>query len=272
MIQKVFLMAGLTLMSASQLPAVLSVTGSGTYNYTQNFDTLAQSSSGNAWANDSTLNGWFLYQKSGSGSVAVTSYGASAGPSVGGFYSLGTDSSSERALGAVGSSAFEGWIAVAFANNSGSTVNSFTVGFDGEQWRNSKAGPQTMVLQYGLGSTFETVSSWISPGGTFDWTSPVTGGTSSVSGIGNTSGLVAGVGGTINSLAWNNGSTLWIRWIEADDSGSDHAMAIDNFSFTTIVPVPEPATSALWVGVGLGGFAMWRLGAGWLRRQHEAKG
>jgi hypothetical protein len=56
--------------------------------------------------------------------------------------------------------------------------------------------------------------------------------------------LLAGIGGTIGSLSWNDGDTLWIRWIENNDVGNDHGLALDNFQFTASV-VPEPSTLGL---------------------------
>jgi hypothetical protein len=42
----------------------------------------------------------------------------------------------------------------------GAALDSFTVGFDGEQWRDGgNTTAQTMVLEYGFGSAFNAVSS-----------------------------------------------------------------------------------------------------------------
>ncbi|MEI7466219.1 MAG: VPLPA-CTERM sorting domain-containing protein, partial [Burkholderiales bacterium] len=68
------------------------------------------------------------------------------------------------------------------------------------------------------------------------------------------SNRVAGLGGTINST-WANGDTLWLRWAEVNDNGSDHGLAIDNFSLTagTAVPSAVPLPAAAWLlGAGLG--------------------
>ena len=74
---------------------------------------------------------------------------------------------------------------------------------------------------------------------------------------GNVAGLVGGVGGTVNTT-WNAGDTLWIRFVENNDSGNDHGLAIDNFNFTaaSTAPIPEPETYALMLlGFGLIGVA-----------------
>lgn len=261
--KKVILAACLTLLvaAAGNAEAALSVT-SGSYSYSQNFDTLAATGTTNAWGNDSTLAGWSLFQYTGG---AITSYAAGTGSSnTGAFYSFG--SSSERALGGLGSKNTyfgspapdsgntAGYIAVAFTNNAGYSLSGFTIGFDGEQWRNGGAStgyvsnPQSMTLEYGFGSTFAGVTVWNSPSGNFDWTSPVSGTTAAAAVNGNTAGLAANRGGTI-STNWAAGDTLWIRWIDKNDVGNDHALAIDNVTFEA-VPTPIPAAAYL-LGSGL---------------------
>lgn len=242
--------------------------------YSQNFDSLTQSTTSVAWANDSTLLGWSLYRQPAPG-TAITAYVGGDGSSNGGsFYSFGvagTNPIGDRALGGLGSGgayfgspgplsgAVAGWFAVGITNTD-STFNSFTVSFDGEQWRDgafspSGSTPQTMVLEYGFGSDFTTVPTWIAPGGTFDFTSPTVGATVATALDGNLStNRVANLGGTISALNWTNGQTLWIRWIERNDVGNDHALAVDNFSFHAAA-VPEPSSCLLAalgsIGVGV---------------------
>lgn len=247
--------------AAKEMRADVSFSGS----YSQNFDALANSGTTAAWLNDSTITGWYLYGYAG---TTVPTYrpaaGGGASDNTGSFYSYGAAASTERAIGGAassgtyfgspgpGSGAIAGYIAVAIQNTSGGTFDSFTVSFDGEQWRNGgNATAQTMQLQYGFGATFATVSAWNSPGGTFDWASPVASATAA--GVdGNSTGLVASRGGTISSLTWNDSEKLWIRWVENNDVGNDHGLAIDNFTLTaTSSPVPEPSAMAIVGGFGM---------------------
>lgn len=254
---------------------VISITGPGTATYSQNFDSLPNSGTTATWANNSTLSGWYLYNSVG---AAVTTIGVNNGASsAGSFYSYG--STSERALGGLGSGgtyfgspasgSVAGWIAVAFANNSGLNIDAVTVGFDGEQWRNGgNTTPQTMVFEYGFGSSFASVTTWFAPGGAFDWTSPIaTGMAAAVDG--NTMGFVGSRGGTIGSLTWADGETLWLRWIERNDAGNDHGLAIDNFSFSAnLVPIPEVETYVAAALAGVFG-AFWLNRAIWGRRRNS---
>jgi hypothetical protein len=53
---------------------------------------------------------------------------------------------------------------------------------------------------------------------------------------------VTGVGGTIAGRTWADGQTLWLRWVERNDSGDDHGLAIDDFSFTAHGAATVPDT------------------------------
>lgn len=216
--------------------------------YTQNFDALAQTGTANAWSNDSTLQGWYLFDKS---STALTAYAGGTGSgNAGSFYSFGSAAAiGDRALGGLGSggayygspgnNAVAGWIAVAATNNTGATINSITLSFNGEEWRNGgNATAQSMVLEYGFGSSFTAVTTWNQPGGSFNWTSPVAS-TTAAAVDGNNAGLVPALGGTLTTN-WAAGSTMWIRWVEVNDAGNDHGLAIDNFSLTAGITATTP--------------------------------
>lgn len=221
--------------------------------YTQNFDSLTTSTSSTAWSNDSTLAGWSLF--SAAGNPVASYFGGTGSSSTGAFYSFGGSGSAERALGGVGSGgtyfgspvsgAVAGYVALALTNTSGAAFDSVSVAFDGEQWRNGgNTSAQTMRLEYGFGSTFAGVAGWTAAGSAFDWASPVVG-SSAAAVDGNAAGHVAGVGGTL-ALSWAAGDTLWLRWVEVNDVGNDHGLAIDDLSVSVTSAVPEPAAGALF--------------------------
>jgi MYXO-CTERM domain-containing protein len=242
------LAAGMPLLSQAQVSLATPAA-----TYTQSFDSLATSGTAVTWANDSTLAGWSLFTGAGN---AISTYAANNGSSnTGAFVSYGSTGSGERALGVLASGgayfgspatgAVAGYIALALVNNSSLAFDSFTLSFDGEQWRNGgNTAAQSLTLQYGLGASFGTVASWQAAPAGFTFTSPVA--TATAAAVdGNAAGLLAGLGGTV-SLDWAPGQTLWLRWADLNDAGNDHGLAIDNVSFS-VTAVPEPGTTALWL-------------------------
>ncbi len=243
---------------SSTSQAVIVLTPSST-SYSQNFGSLPTTGTSNAWANDTTLPGWFLFRQPAPGTAITAIAADNGGSTTGTFFSYGTTGSNERALGGVGSGgtywgspgnpAVAGWIAAAFTNDAGATITSFTLTFDGEQWRNGgNATPQTMALQYGFGATFGAVT-WITPGGNFDVTSPTVGASAATLDGNAAANRLANRGGTITSLAWTTGSTLWVRWIENNDAGNDHGLAIDNFGISTVLTAVPEVSSVLMLSV-----------------------
>ncbi|MGC3956478.1 MAG: hypothetical protein QM813_00420 [Verrucomicrobiota bacterium] len=43
----------------------------------------------------------------------------------------------------------------------------------------------------------------------------------------------------------NPGQEIFLRWLDIDDGGNDHGLAIDNFSVSFTTAVPEPAAATL---------------------------
>lgn len=229
-------------------------------NYTENFNSL-NAGNGNvdlAWANSNpggsggTVTGWSLFNPVGGGTALTTYRSLTGNNTAGSFYSFGVtgiNSNDERAIGGIGSGgayfgspgtgAIAGWITVGIQNNTGASLDSFTANFDGEQWRVANVVTQTMVTEYGFGATFNAVTTWNLAGASFDFTSPTLNAVNSALDGNQGSNRVANLGGTISSLNWVNGDILWIRYRETNDAGSDHGLAIDNFSFSA-VSVPEP--------------------------------
>ena len=239
----------------SLLPAAradISVTTT-SFTYSENFDSLTTATAATAWVNDSTLPGWNLFISTGA--AAPTIAADAGGSNAGTFRSYGGAGNPERALGGAasggtyfgspGSGAVAGWIAASFNNNSGSTLDGFTVSYSGEQWRNGgNTSAQTMSFEFGLGATMASVGLWTAPGGGFDFSSPVVGAAAAAV-DGNAAGLVTGLGGSVTSLNWAPGQTLWMRFTERNDVGSDHGLAVDNFSLSVASVVPEPGSLAM---------------------------
>lgn len=223
--------------------------------YAQSFDALGPT--GTAWANESTLEGWSLFDATGAAKTAVLVGDGAAG--TGSFYNFGTTSSQDRSLGAVASGGttfgspavggVAGWMAVAFANATGVSQPSFVLRYDGEQWRNGGSGTtQKLTVEYGYGATFATVASWTPAGSSFEFTSPQTTATAAALDGNLPANRMAAIGGTVTPAGpWAAGTTLWIRWADVNDAGNDHGLGIDTVSFslpTTLVTPPAAPTIA----------------------------
>lgn len=178
---------------------------------------------------------------------------------------LAPGASSERALGGLGSGgayfgspangAVAGWMTVALTNTTGGVVDTLDLQYTGEQWRNGgNTATQTMTLEYGIGATFDAVTTWTAPGGTFNFTSLQN--TATAAGLdGNAAAnRTSGRGGTLSNLGWANNDTLWIRWVETNDAANDHGLAIDDFYATS--PIVVNTTADENDGVGLGGVSL----------------
>ena len=202
--------------------------------YTQTFDGLPATGSA-TWTNNATIPGWF-HARTGTGTTIVANDGSS---NAGNLYSYGAGTSSDRALGSLGSgnaaigNLFWG---VRLQNNTGATINSLDIAYTGEQWRNSAAAAQTIAFSYLVGSptVTGTLAEFQSPGVVvtdLDFTGPITGGSAGALN-GNLAANQLARTFTITGLDIPNGTEVMLRWSDPDHVGSDHGLSIDDFSVT----------------------------------------
>ncbi|HOJ03054.1 MAG TPA: T9SS type A sorting domain-containing protein [Bacteroidota bacterium] len=197
---------------------------------TQDFNTLVTSGSA-TWADNSTISGWY-HARTGTGTTIVANDGAS---NAGNLYSYGTSTNTERALGTVGSSnAAVGnlYYGVRLVNNTGATITSLNISYIGEQWRYSgTAAAQTVTFAYqvGTGLSSLTTGTWTSVAA-LDFTSPIISGTTGAL-DGNAAANRVNITSTL-AIVLTPGQEIMLRWYDPDHSGSDHGLAIDDFSVT----------------------------------------
>jgi predicted extracellular nuclease len=225
--------------------AQVSYTGG---SYTQNFDTLTDLTISTAVnlggpgpfaltgspMNGSGLTGWSLARMTGSNANALFASGTGSS-NTGAVYSFGALNNSERALGILQSGATNPTVGVVFTNDTGATINSFTVTYTGEQWRyGGTSGTDRLAFEYQVGGT--SISS-----GTFtavtalDFSSPVHGNGTTVTGFalsGNAAANRQVITASVGGIFWAPGQSLVLRWTDFNVTGSDDGLAIDDFSFT----------------------------------------
>ncbi len=203
---------------------------------TQNFDTLAQAGTNIAWTNNATIPGWH--------STRAT-YNAGTGSSnAGALYSFGVAGAGvvgDRALGGIASNGTGVFYwAACFVNNTGSPLQSVDLAFVGEQWRDGGAATpvaQALDVEYQFAAA-GTITGANTP--TTGWTlipalqfnSPTFANTGAGALLDGNAAANRQARSTNLPVAVPVGAEFWIRWIDANNSGNDHALAIDDFSFT----------------------------------------
>ncbi|MES2330969.1 MAG: T9SS type A sorting domain-containing protein [Bacteroidota bacterium] len=224
---------------AAVSPVVYTVPGS---TYSQNFDGLPNSGTfslsgkgpfnlGGSPVNGTNLSGWQLLMSTGSNTNAAfaTGTGSSTGN---GVYSLGSSGSTERALGSLASSSGIYATGLVLTNQTGNILNSFTISFTAEQWRKGGSTTKnTWAFHYKTGLIAHIDQPGLLDEPNLNFSSVVT--TASAASLnGNLPENRQTVSYTVNGIAWKAGEQLLFRWDDADESGSDDVMALDNLSFS----------------------------------------
>lgn len=229
-------------------PGIVTLSGNGTY--TQSFDVMGTTASG-------FPNGWYGYKFAGTGAAAIGSFvtaptvgsGSSTTGALYNFGLAGTNLLTDRALGSVASGGFIGAFGASFVNNSGSTIEGANVkiAFRAEQWRQgTTANTELMPFEWKIGGAINDTTGWTGAS-TFDVLEILAPSVSGNPVDGNATGNHASV--TLANLSgltgWASGQTLHIRWTDADDTGGDSGMAVDDFVLDISGVVP-PAPASYW--------------------------
>jgi uncharacterized protein len=213
------------LAAAPQLTAqCVSLTALGS-TYTQNFDSLVSSGQSGG-----TPTGWSFVE---SLTNANALYTAGTGSSnTGETYSFGSTFATDRAFGALRSGNLATIIGSCYQNNTGTTITSVAVGYTGEQWRlgTSGRGADRIDFQYSTTAISLSLGTYTDVNA-LDFSSPITTGT-----VGALNGNLAAnrtaLSAAISGLAVPNGGIFFIRWTDADVSGADDGLSVDDFSIT----------------------------------------
>ncbi|MBI1290510.1 hypothetical protein GC173_04615 [bacterium] len=221
--------------------------------YTQDFNGLPSSGTP-AWSNNSTLPAWYAVITGTNGTPTFTVSTGSG--TAGSIYSYGAASDSERALGAQGSGNAASGGAQAFGvqlqNNGSTAIDSLTVTYRGEQWRDGGSGTpaaQDVPVFYQVSSSAISavsagggttsaptapVAPWEAAPSTLTFTSPVFAAASGVALDGNAApNFTNGITGVITpTTPIAPGSYIVIMWWRTNSTGNDHGLAIDDLNVT----------------------------------------
>jgi uncharacterized protein (TIGR03382 family) len=198
--------------------------------YLQNFDTL--SNTAGSTTNNLTITGWFMTE-TGGGARDNEQYAVDTGSSLtGDTYSYGASSSTDRALGGLLSGTLIPTIGAAFTNNTNGTIGQISIAYNCEEWRLGTAGrTDRMDFQYSTNATDLTTGMWIDVNALDCITSDT-----ATTGAKNGNTVRTSPSTTITGLSIPIGSTFWIRWMDADATGADDGLAVDDFSMNLFTP------------------------------------
>ena len=193
------------------------------------------------WADNSTLPGWYTNKTTFSvtdatvGGTAATFDSTSASANNAGLFSFGSGGSVDRALGSRATSNFAGndpvLYGVRLVNSTGQTLTKFTVTYTGEQWfKSSVATAHTLLVEYQFGASGIAAGTW-TPVTAATFTAPIATGTTATALNGNTAANRSVKVAVVTGVSWAPGQELWVRFRDANESGSEQGLAADDFSF-----------------------------------------
>ncbi len=215
------------------------------------------------------LQGWYLYHPTTQGEGGSNGHQrlrfGNGSSNTGAYWLYASDpdgagpetpaTNTEKALGMLNASTLAGdganaYYGLRLTNNTGNNITSFTLDFDGEQWRDGEGvTPETVNFGY---STAATDTTWATTA-TYNsvpqlsFSSLVTGGTNAAV-DGNVAGLQHKTA-NVFGLNWAAGSDIWLRWADPQLAGlTDDGFAIDNIVLVAPSTGPPPDINSVTSG------------------------
>lgn len=241
-------MAGLAMIAMPAAAQVAMSSGA----YSQNFDTLPATTGNNPWVNGTTLPNWYcnavlspaIFGENGAATNIIAAQVATS--SSGAFYSYasnGVSTLSDRSMGSIGANGLAASgqpmmaYGVRFVNDTGEALTNFTVSYTGEQWRaNNATDPQGLAFSYRIDSSpityadpTSTSNAWVSVSA-LNFTSPIISTAGALDG--NASANRTLLSYQIQGFALFPGQEIFFRWVDRNDAGNDHALAIDDLTIS----------------------------------------
>ncbi|MFD2786059.1 T9SS type A sorting domain-containing protein [Hymenobacter rubripertinctus] len=240
-LQRLGLVAGLAALSTAAY-AQTPVDFNGT-EYKQNFDVLT--ATGTTYPA-----GWNGVRLSGSGTanqdLPLTLVTATSNS--GAVYNVGTDGAADRAIGSLSSASTVPAFGAAFKNTSGAAITQVQLAGKAEQWRSGSDATvdESLVFEYSLDATSLSTGTWTAVS-TLNILEFAKTSTTAAPLDGNAAANSAVITGSF-PVAWAAGATIWFRWKDTNDAGSDGLYAIDDFTLNKAVAPTTPT-----VGFGTSG-------------------
>ncbi|MBP6758288.1 MAG: T9SS type A sorting domain-containing protein [Flavobacterium sp.] len=177
-------------------------------------------------------------------SMGITNGSTSAGN----VYNVGLVGSEERAFGTLADGTTVPALGAVFVNNTENTVSKISIQTRMEQWRQSgnSSVTETVAFYYSLDATSLTTGTWI-PVTALNLNEKLTGVNTNTAVNGNLAANYTNMSNIISGLNWANGTNLWVKWVDANESGANGMYAIDNFiiSVNQVLGVKQNAIAGL---------------------------
>lgn len=190
------------------------------------------------------VSGWFLVQTAGTAAQAGWVAGSGTGTNHG-IYSTGLTNVKERSLGSLSSSGGSYGFGLILLNQTGKTLNQFTIAAQIEQWRKGGSGKKNTWFCRAKTGNWQGMdtSNWIAcPEGNFSSPQFSTGVTAL---NGNLPENQQSLNFQLNRLIWKNGEKLMIIWYDPDEAGNDDLCSLDQFQFSAIQQVTAPKVDSI---------------------------
>jgi hypothetical protein len=218
--------------------------------FTEDFDSgLPSSADTPTWTDNSIFTGWYAYQTATSAAPTEYRITSSGNSSSAQLYQYRESASSDdgsfgtRPSGSTG----DMMLGLRLTNNTGTTLTEFTLSYTGEQWFESETEQNNQyVVSYQIGTISDLASGTWTDISELDFNTPSESGADQNLVGSDTENQVTLTATTVGSLVWEDGEDLWIRWYDANSTGYDQGIAIDDVSFSAI---PEPSQYATLLGL-----------------------
>lgn len=190
------------------------------------------------------LQGWYITQLAGS--QPNINFSTSTGSATGsGVYSYGTSGNPNRALGSLAAGTGVYAFGLVLKNETGIILNRIQIRFLATQWRKGGSGNKnTWRFGYKHTDTMHFGADTLINEHMFNLTSIHTG-TGAATLNGHLPVNQVWMEDSITNIYWLPGQELVLQWADFDETGSDDAMAIDDFSFKAYQQASLPVISAV---------------------------
>jgi hypothetical protein len=225
---------GLSVATQGQTVTPIAIS-SATAIYSQNFNSMGVTGA----SSTAYPTGWAGIRIAGTGTAndPLAPVVVLAGSNSGAVYNAGpfagTPNETDRALGSLASGSTVPAFGAAFRNETGTAVTRVNIAARMEQWRSGSVNTVNEIteFEYSLDATSLSTGTWTAVTA-LDLVERATSTTTAAALDGNDAANRTAISSSITGINWANNTTMWIRWKDTDNTGSDALLAVDDFALS----------------------------------------